>query len=164
MNAGCPRLACLGTRVHTFDARKELGRRASGSCDPPGIHDDQRQKKGIAAMPNSDGTVTATECKEVVRSTGMTELGHHRCGVCGSMIGFTFRRETGVHPSWQTELGLDGPNDIVVWFDPSCDCGSWRDGQPQSWNKFAHTFNMQDTPEKRIAMFERFKSGKPTHE
>ncbi len=113
----------------------------------------------------SDGKVTGAECKEVVRSSGMTSLGHHRCGGCGHMVGFTFTMERDVAPGWQKELELDGPEDIVVRFNPSCDCGGpWHEGDLYSWSRFAETFNMQSTPSSRIAMFERFKAGMPTHE
>ena len=83
------------------------------------------------------------------------------------MVGFTFSVNGDVHPSWQQKLGLDGPDDVVVRFNPSCDCGGgWGggEGEPRSWDNFANTFNMQSTKEGRLAMFERFKAGKPTHE
>lgn len=108
--------------------------------------------------------VTPEQCKQVVRESGLLVLGHHRCGGCGVMVGYEFTRHTNIHPSWQTALGCDGPSDIVVRFNSSCDCGGpWREGVPESWSDFAETFNMQ-TPEHRAAMWERFKAGKATHE
>lgn len=109
--------------------------------------------------------VTPEQCKQVVKETGMKWLGHHRCGGCGALVGYEFRSDLGAHPSWQQELGLDGPDDVVPFFVPACDCSS-RDssGEPRSWSEFAHMFNMQDKPEIRARMWERFKAGKPTHE
>lgn len=80
------------------------------------------------------------------------------------MVGWVFKEETNVPPEWQTRLGLDGPNDLVVAFDPSCDCGSrWGGLELTPWAEFARSFNMQ-TPEHRAQMWERFKAGKATHE
>ena len=108
--------------------------------------------------------VTPEQCKQVVLGTNMMWLGHHRCGGCRHMVGYEFRRDLNAHPSWQTELGLDGPNDVVPFFVPACGCSSrGSNGEPRSWSSFADMFNMQ-TPEVRAAMWERFKAGKPTHE
>lgn len=108
--------------------------------------------------------VTAEQCKAVVKETGMTWLGHHRCGCCGSMVGYRFEKDTGAPPEWQERLGLNGPDDVVALFDSSCDCSSRSNEQPTSWSEFAHGFNMQPTPEGKARMWERFKAGKATHE
>ena len=108
--------------------------------------------------------VTAEQCKQVVKEAGMTWLGHHRCGGCNEMVGFSFEQRPNVHPSWQQELGLDGPDDLIVFFVPACGCSRrGSDGEPRSWAQFAETFNMQ-TPKSRTKMWERFKAGKATHE
>ena len=108
--------------------------------------------------------VTAEQCKQVVREANMDWLGHHRCGGCGAMVGWEFRRNQNAHPEWQKRLGLDGPDDVVAFFVPACDCSSrGSSGEPRSWNEFAEGFNMQ-TPENRASMWERFKAGKATHE
>lgn len=109
--------------------------------------------------------VTAEQCKQVVRDLGMTWLGHHRCGGCHEMVGYEFRSNTGAPPEWQERLGLDGPDDVVPFFVPSCGCSSMgAEGEPRSWEMFAEMFNMQSKPEIRAEMWERFKAGKPTHE
>ena len=80
------------------------------------------------------------------------------------MVGYSFRREGNVHPDWQTKLGLDGADDIVVRFNPACGCSDrGNGGEPTPWVEFAEDFNMQ-TPEMRSKMWERFKAGKATHE
>ena len=108
--------------------------------------------------------VTPEQCKQVVRETGLTWLGHHRCGGCNEMVGYEFRRIGKVHESWQKELGMDGPDDLVPFFCPACGCSNrGSDGEPRSWASVAETFNMQ-TPEVRAKMWERFKAGKATHE
>lgn len=108
--------------------------------------------------------VTAADCKQVVKDTGMQWLGHHRCTLCGCMVGWTFLRDRNAHPSWQEELGLDGPDDVIALYDPSCGCSSrGSGGEPRSWDEFAHVFNMQK-PDVRARMWERFKAGKAPHE
>lgn len=107
--------------------------------------------------------VTADQCKQIVRETNLTWLGHHRCG-CGTMVGYEFRRDQNAHPEWVKELGMDGPNDVVAFFVPACGCSSRGfQGEPRSWGEFADMFNMQ-TPEHRADMWQRFKAGKATHE
>lgn len=108
--------------------------------------------------------VTPDQCKAVVTETGATWLGHHKCFCCGEMVGYEFRRGLNAHPSWQQELGLSGPDDVVPFFVPACGCSSRGiDGEPRSWSEFARDFNMQK-PEIRAVMWERFKAGKATHE
>lgn len=109
--------------------------------------------------------VTAEQCKQVVAENEMTWLGHHRCGCCGSMVGFTFARAGDVLADAHdfTESGIAGPDDTAVAFDPSCGCNSLGGPELRSWDNFAETFNMQ-TPEIREKMWTRFKAGKTTHE
>ena len=107
---------------------------------------------------------TAEQCLDVVKETGMTFLGHHRCGVCGVMVGHRFAKagEIFTHPDKENLK----PDDIVVGFDSRCDCSSHYISAPRhiSWDEFAHTFNMQSTAEGRLRMWERFKAGLATHE
>ncbi len=108
--------------------------------------------------------VTAEQCKKVVIDNNMQRLGHHRCGGCGYMVGWEFKRPGNVHHSWHDALGLDGPDDVIATFNPSCNCGAgFHDGEPRPWSDFAESFNMQ-TPENRERMWRRFVAGKPTHE
>ena len=92
--------------------------------------------------------VTAADCKQVVKVTGIRWLGHHRCIICGVMVGYRF--------------GTGGGGDGMVVFDPSCGCRAAK-VRPRSWEQFAEEFNIQ-TPAERGEMWERFKAGKPTHE
>lgn len=106
--------------------------------------------------------VTAEQCKAVVNETGMRWLGHHKCFGCGAMVGHHFRKASDIF----VDPGLEGlkPDDLVVGFDPACDCGRGSHAiRRRTWDDFAHDFNMQ-TPEVRAAMWERFKAGKATHE
>jgi hypothetical protein len=107
--------------------------------------------------------VTAEQCKEIVREAKMTWLGHHRCGGCGSWVGWRFEHKDNIHPFWQEELGVT-ESDIIAMFDPRCDCNGRGSPEPRSWDNFAHGFNMQSTTEIRERMWERFKAGKATHE
>lgn len=106
--------------------------------------------------------VTAEQCKQVVRETGLTWLGHHRCGGCNQMVGYSFEQKSDIHPDWQQRLGVER-DDIIVMFNPMCGCNDRGQPEPRSWGEFAETFNMQ-TPANRTEMWERFKAGKATHE
>lgn len=115
-------------------------------------------------MPREDGTVTADECRDAVRSAGITRTKHHRCGGCGYMTGYVFEPASDVFIDPSKE-GME-PSDLVVGYDPGCDCSSCGPAgyRFSSWEDFADSFNMQDTPERRLEMFERFKAGKATHD
>lgn len=107
--------------------------------------------------------VTAEDCRKVISEKGFTRVDHHRCGGCGYMTGYVFKRADKIY--WDPSLEGLKPDDLVVGFDPGCDCSSYgRAGiNFSSWDIFADTFNMQ-TQDVRSNMWERFKAGKATHE
>lgn len=71
-------------------------------------------------MPNADGTVTPTECIEVVRASTIDRTQHHRCGGCGYMTGYVFAPASEVYIDPSKE-GLSDV-DLVVGFDAGRDC------------------------------------------
>ena len=114
--------------------------------------------------------INVDHAKAHVKQSGMTWLGHHRCGGCHSMVGHEFVPVTSEMVDGATQedferWGIDGEGDILPAFNPSCGCGGgWRPGEIKPWSKFIDGFTMQSTPEKQIAMYERFLAGKATHE
>ena len=108
--------------------------------------------------------VTPDQCRDAVASNSIARASHHRCSGCGYMTGYVFERADLVYlDPTQWRLKAD---DLVVGYDAGCDCGSRGGGAPiaiTTWSEFADSFNMQ-TPEGRAVMWDRFTTGKPTHD
>lgn len=110
---------------------------------------------------NSMEKVTVEQCKQAIKDLNTNWVSHHRCGICGSMVGYVFQPASNVY----VDPSLEGlkPDDTIVGFDPRCDCTSRGAVDFSSWDRFANEFNMQ-TPEVRKKMWARFKAGGATHE
>jgi hypothetical protein len=114
--------------------------------------------------------INEAHAKAHVKSVGMKWLGHHKCGGCRTMVGYEFVPVTAqmIEGATQDDFerwGIDGEGDVVPAFNSSCGCGGpYEQAQIKPWSEFIHTFKMQDSPEKQLAMYERFLAGEPTHE
>lgn len=104
--------------------------------------------------------VSGQQCKSVVIENNIKILPCRKCSLCGYMTSFFFVPSSHILPECYELFDIEGPDDMVVLFRPYCACSDRdSDGEPRSWENFADTFNIQ-TPENRLAMWERFKQGK----
>ena len=82
---------------------------------------------------------TAEWVRDHVHTTGAYGLDHHRCGICNSMVAYSF----------------DPPgSEPEVFFYAGCDCAQ-SPGRPSSWSEIADWLAMQSSDEIR----ERIVSG-----
>jgi len=64
------------------------------------------------------------------QAEGAIWLNHHTCSLCNSMVGYGIEKGQ-------------------VWFKSSCDCTSWSEPRPSSFNEIANWLNMQSSDEIR---------------
>lgn len=70
---------------------------------------------------------TAEEFQQAAKEKNITSWPIHDCSICGYHCGYKIIEDS-------------------VAYDSGCDCVSYIDIQPRSWEDIAHQYNMQDHP------------------
>ena len=80
--------------------------------------------------------VTVEQVQQAVLSSGQTFFEHHKCAICGVMIGFYIQGDE-------------------CYFDSSCGC-AYSGSSPDGFQKIADWINMQSNDEARKTLLKRF--------